>query len=71
MECSVKVGSYASAKSINPWGPIPADMSQYFLSVREPVCFIIQSVDGLTLSSVYTHFNTLKKKTLGKHCGKR
>ena len=26
----------------------------------------------LTLSSIYTHFNTLKKnKTLGKHCGKR
>ena len=25
----------------------------------------------LTLSSIYTHFNTLKKKALGKHCGKR
>ena len=26
---------------------------------------------GLTLSSIYTHFSTLKKKALGKHCGKR
>ena len=25
----------------------------------------------LTLSSIYTHFNTLKKKALGKHCGKK
>ena len=25
----------------------------------------------LTLSSIYTHFNTLKKTTLGKYCGKR
>ena len=25
----------------------------------------------LTLSSIDTHFNTLKKKALGKHCGKR
>ena len=25
----------------------------------------------LNLSSIYTHFNTLKKKALGKHCGKR
>ena len=25
----------------------------------------------LTLSSKYTHFNTLKKKAVGKHCGKR
>ena len=25
----------------------------------------------LNLSSMYTHFNTLKKKALGKHCGKR
>ena len=24
-----------------------------------------------TLSAIYTHFNTLKKKALGKHCGKR
>ena len=24
-----------------------------------------------TLSAMYTHFNTLKKKALGKHCGKR
>ena len=27
--------------------------------------------DILTLSSIYTHFNTLKKKALGKHCRKR
>ena len=27
--------------------------------------------DGLTLSSIYTHFNTLKRKALGKHCGNR
>ena len=26
---------------------------------------------SLTLSSIYTHFNTLKQKVLGKHCGKR
>ena len=26
---------------------------------------------SLTLSSIYTHFNTLKKKALLKHCGKR
>ena len=25
---------------------------------------------GLTLSSIYTRFNTLKTKHLGKHCGK-
>ena len=25
----------------------------------------------LTLSSIYSHFNTQKKKALGKHCGKR
>ena len=25
----------------------------------------------LTLSSIYTHFNTLKKKASRKHCGKR
>ena len=25
----------------------------------------------LTLSSIYTHFNTLKKKSLRKHCGKK
>ena len=25
----------------------------------------------LTLSFIYTHFNTLKKNALGKHCGKR
>ena len=25
----------------------------------------------LTLSSIYTHFNTLRNKVLGKHCGKR
>ena len=25
----------------------------------------------LTLSSIYTHFNTLKKKKMGKHCGKK
>ena len=25
---------------------------------------------SLTVSSIYTHFNTLKKKALGKHCGK-
>ena len=25
----------------------------------------------LTLPSIYTHFNILKKKTLGKHSGKR
>ena len=25
----------------------------------------------LTLSSIYTHFNKLKKKASGKHCGKR
>ena len=29
------------------------------------------NVNKLTLSSIYTHFNTLKKKALGKHCGKR
>ena len=26
---------------------------------------------GLTLSSIYTHLNTLKKKALVKHCGKK
>ena len=25
---------------------------------------------GLTFSSIYTHFDTLKKKASGKHCGK-
>ena len=25
----------------------------------------------LTLSSIYTHFNTLKKKSFRKHCGKK
>ena len=25
----------------------------------------------LIFSPIYTHFNTLKKKALGKHCGKR
>ena len=25
----------------------------------------------LTLSSMYTHFNTLKRTAFGKHCGKR
>ena len=25
----------------------------------------------LTLSYIFTHFNKMKKKTLGKHCGKR
>ena len=27
--------------------------------------------NGLTLSSIYTYSNTLKKKSLEKHCGKR
>ena len=27
-------------------------------------------MDFLTLSSIYTHFNTLKKKDLRKYCGK-
>ena len=26
---------------------------------------------GKPFSSIYTHFNLLKKKALGKHCGKR
>ena len=30
-----------------------------------------QSNTVLTLSSIYKHFNTLKKKACGKHCGKR
>ena len=25
----------------------------------------------LTVSSIYTHFNTLKKKAFAKHCGER
>ena len=29
------------------------------------------SINWLTRSSIYTHFNTMKKKGLGKHCGKR
>ena len=37
---------------------------------------VFSNQDGIlikpsTLSSIYTHFNTLKKKALGKHCGKR
>ena len=31
---------------------------------------ILSSGKGLTLSSIYTHFNTLKKKDAGNHCGK-
>ena len=32
----------------------------------------VKSMDGfLTFSSIYTHFNILKKKAQGKHCGKR
>ena len=29
------------------------------------------SCTTLTISSIYAHFITLKKKALGKHCGKR
>ena len=27
--------------------------------------------EELTLFSIYTHFNTIEKKALGKHCGER
>ena len=32
---------------------------------------ILSSGKGLTLSSIYTHFNKLKKNAFGKQCGKR
>ena len=32
--------------------------------------FMVYQSYNLTLSSIYTHFNTLKKKALGKHSGK-
>ena len=32
-------------------------------------CFPKSSLVSLTLSSIYTHFSTLKRKKLGKHCG--
>ena len=31
----------------------------------------VQHLGDLTLSSIYSHFNTLKKKAVGKTCGKR
>ena len=42
------------------------------LLVSCPMCFPFSFRVGidLTLSSIHTHFNTLKKKALGKHCGK-
>ena len=39
----------------------------FSILINEP-CYTKRQ--GLTLSSIYTHFNTLKKKALGKHCGK-
>ena len=30
----------------------------------------MKTIDTLTLSSKYTHFRTLEKNALGKHCGK-
>ena len=40
------------------------------LNMTKKLKFFFDRV-SLTLSSIYTHFNTLKKKALGKHCGKR
>ena len=37
----------------------------YLPNERQISCF----EKHLTLSSIYTHFNTLEKKALGKHCG--
>ena len=55
-----------------------ADNQCFLLS---PQCFQSDSPSGysnsamrskvLTLSPIYTRFNTLKKKASGKHCGKR
>ena len=39
--------------------------------MENPASKIFLFAKGLTLSSIYTHFNTLKEKALGKHCGKR
>ena len=33
--------------------------------------FLGACISTLTLSPIYTHSNTVKKKASGKHCGKR
>ena len=45
---------------------------QYFLKASFSGSFKVKLYGKeLTLSSIYTHFNALTKKALGKHCGKR
>ena len=47
-------------------------MACHFKDICKMACheFVSEGI-SLTLSSIYTHSNTLKKKALGKHCGKR
>ena len=52
------------------------DLSQFSRDVFNRLLSWVHLKSGLcgkelTPFSIYTHFNTLKKKALGKHCGKR
>ena len=57
-------------QSINQWVNQSINQSKAFFhrvtNTQEGVCWKV-----LTLSSVYTHFNTLNKRALWKHCGER
>ena len=45
--------------------------SPYLSETKTKKIFISEVYYMLNPSSIYSHFNTLKKKILGKHCGKR
>ena len=47
---------------------VPLGWAELFTRILVQIGSILTS---LTLSSLYTYFNTFKKKTLRKHCGKR
>ena len=62
----------------NQNSPICMKTTDIKLFIYEPLfhvyvifCHNLFKTVVLTLSSIYTHFNTLKKNALGKRCGKR
>ena len=73
---SVK-GAPLSAKTVDKFRteqPMHANQGQNFFAICQyPVCRMNplsnDSFVYLTLSSIYTHFNTLNTEVSGKHCG--
>ena len=63
LPCNYKVPSLIPRSGCQLWDfHWPTYWHEYWCSSQEA---------ELTLSSICTHFNTLKKKAFGKHCGKR